>query len=82
MNTIQEQWQIFFEESVDKGMPPENIQNIRSIFYCGAMALLRMQNRICNDKSLSPAARDAILIGHHEEIDAFASSFFQQDTPP
>lgn len=73
LNTLDELFKDFSNKALF-GFEPVVVEKMRQVFFCGALALNEIQNRVCNDKSLSQDAIDGILLGLHEEIAIFAQT--------
>lgn len=71
MNTVQEQWEIFFKLVVPKDAPVIQVTEMRRSFYAGVESMLRIQWAI-SDSAISEEAGVAILEGVHDECQRFA----------
>ena len=70
LNTISAQWEALSATVMPKGVSLEQMQEMRRLFYAGALAMLHLQLVIGED-SFSEDAAIAVIEGWHEECRLF-----------
>ena len=74
MNTIQQSWREFEEETLSDDISEDQRLDMKASFYAGAQAMLAMQYDIISEK-VSDEAWQGIMSGWQYEIEIFAKTF-------